>query len=74
MEGCELLFTDDSLRVIANKAMQKGTGARGLRSILEGVMLDIMYDLPEQPKGSKFVITEEIVLGDRFQLPESKSA
>ncbi len=74
MEGCELVFTDDALKVVANKAIQKGTGARGLRSIMEGVMLDIMYDLPEQPKGSKFVITEEIVLGDRFQLPESKSA
>ncbi len=74
MEGCELVFTDDAMKVVASKAIQKGTGARGLRSIMESVMLDIMYDLPEQPKGSKFVITEEIVMGDRFQLPESKSA
>lgn len=74
MEGCELVFTDDALKVIANKAISKGTGARGLRSIVESVMLDIMYDLPEQPKGSRFVISEEVVMGDRFQLPESKSA
>lgn len=76
MEGCELIFTDDALNVIANKAINKGTGARGLRSIMENVMLDIMYDLPEQPKGSKVVITEEVVLGDRklFDMPESRSA
>lgn len=76
MEGCELVFTDEALQVIANKAITKGTGARGLRSIIESVMLNIMYDLPEQPKGSKFVITDEIVLGDerRFDFPETKSA
>ncbi len=76
MEGCELIFTDDALQLIANRAINKGTGARGLRSIVEEVMLDIMFDLPEQPKGSKFVINEEVVLGDQklFELPESKSA
>ncbi len=76
MEGCELIFTDDALQLIANRAINKGTGARGLRSIVEEVMLDIMFDLPEQPKGSKFVINEEVVLGDQklFDLPESKSA
>ena len=76
MEGCELIFTDDALDVIATKAIGKGTGARGLRSILEYVMLDIMYDLPDQPKGTKVVITEDVVLGDHrlFDLPESKSA
>ncbi|MCP4082550.1 MAG: ATP-dependent Clp protease ATP-binding subunit ClpX [Planctomycetaceae bacterium] len=76
MEGCELIFTDDALNSIASQAISKGTGARGLRSILENVMLDIMYDLPDQPKGSKVVITEEIVNGDRklFEIPESKSA
>ena len=76
MEGCELIFTEDALAVVANKAISKGTGARGLRSIVEDVMLDIMFDLPEQPKGSKFVISDEVVLGDRklFDLPESKSA
>lgn len=75
MEGCELKFTDEALRLIASKAINKGTGARGLRSIVEQVMLDIMFDLPEQPKGTKVMITEDIVMGDRlFDLPESKSA
>ena len=78
MENCELDFTDGALRKIAAKATEKGTGARGLRSILEQVMLDIMFDLPDQSKGSKIVVDEETV--DRgvnpqsFKMPESKSA
>ena len=78
MENCELKFTDEALTKIASKAMEKGTGARGLRSILEQVMLDIMYDLPEQPKGTKIVIDEQIVSRgvepQSFSMPESKSA
>ncbi|HMO13077.1 MAG TPA: ATP-dependent Clp protease ATP-binding subunit ClpX [Pirellulaceae bacterium] len=76
MEGCELKFTDDALNAIARKALDKGTGARGLRSIIEQVMLDIMYDLPSQPKGSKIVITDDIVNGNRkrYEVPDSKSA
>lgn len=78
MENCDLKFTDEALLKIARKAMEKGTGARGLRSILEQVMLDIMYDLPEQPKGTKIVIDEKIVSQgidpQPFSMPESKSA
>ncbi len=77
MEHCELEFTDEVLKAIARRAMTKDTGARGLRSIIEEVMLDIMYDLPDQEPGSTFVITEEIVDGrDKlFQIPpQSKSA
>ena len=78
MENCELTFTDGALRKISQRAHDKGTGARGLRSIIEQVMLDIMYDLPESPKGTKFVIDEEIVDGaykhESFSMPESKSA
>ena len=76
MENCDLKFTDDALTAIAKQALDKGTGARGLRSIVERVMLDIMYELPDQPKGSKIVIDESIVKGDTppFLLPESKSA
>jgi ATP-dependent Clp protease ATP-binding subunit ClpX len=78
MEKCDLKFTDEALRMIAKKAMEKGTGARGLRSIMEQVMLDIMYDLPEQPKGSKIMIDEKIVEQGinpgSFSMPESKSA
>ena len=77
MEHCELQFTDEALRSIARRALTKDTGARGLRSIIEEVMLDIMYDLPDQEPGSTFVITEEIVDGrDKlFKIPpQSKSA
>jgi ATP-dependent Clp protease ATP-binding subunit ClpX len=78
MEDCELKFTDEALKKIAARAMDKETGARGLRSIMEQIMLDIMYDLPDQPKGSKIVIDEHLV--DQgldpmpFKMPESKSA
>ena len=75
-EECELHFTEKALHAVAAKAIDKGTGARGLRSIVENVMLDMMFDLPDVPKGTKFNITEELVLGNDqyFQLPESKSA
>ena len=78
MENCDLAFTDEALFKIAKKAKDKGTGARGLRSIVEQVMLDIMYDLPEKAKGSKVTIDEAIVEGayshETFSMPESKSA
>ena len=48
---------------IADKAHEKDTGARGLRSIIEEVMLDIMYELPDQPPASKFIVTEDVVAG-----------
>jgi ATP-dependent Clp protease ATP-binding subunit ClpX len=73
MENSELTFTDDALDAIATRALSKETGARGLRSIVEEVMLDIMYDLPENGAG-KYVITREIVEGNRHPLPVSKSA
>jgi ATP-dependent Clp protease ATP-binding subunit ClpX len=77
MEHCELQFSDDALRSIARRALVKDTGARGLRSIIEEVMLDIMYDLPDQEPGSTFVITDEVVEGRGKLLPippQSKSA
>jgi ATP-dependent Clp protease ATP-binding subunit ClpX len=76
MENCELSFTEDALRMVAQMALEKGVGARGLRGILEDVMLDIMYDLPEQPEGSKFVIDETVVAGRRklLPMPTSKTA
>jgi ATP-dependent Clp protease ATP-binding subunit ClpX len=76
MENCDVSFTDAALHLVAKRALEKGTGARGLRSIIERVMLDIMYELPDLPKGSKFVITEDIVNGNKysFTMPESKSA
>ena len=76
MENCELKFTEEALRAIARKAQEKGTGARGLRSIVEEIMLDLMYELPDQPKGSKFMIDESMVQSGSslFSMPESKSA
>lgn len=56
MEDCELHFTEAALQGIAKKALDKSVGARGLRGIVESVMLDVMFDLPEQPKGTVFTI------------------
>ena len=76
MENAELDFTDGALRRSPSKAHEKDTGARGLRSIIEEVMLDIMFELPDQPAASKFVVTEEVVAGRQslFNGPVKKSA
>jgi ATP-dependent Clp protease ATP-binding subunit ClpX len=76
MENCQLNFTEEALHVVARKALEKGVGARGLRGILEEVMLDIMYDLPEQEPGTVYTIDESVVSGTRrlFQMPTTKSA
>jgi ATP-dependent Clp protease ATP-binding subunit ClpX len=55
MEDCKLEFTDGALLAIARRALKKETGARGLRSIMEDVMLDVMFDLPDN-KGSRYLI------------------
>ncbi|RUO78250.1 ATP-dependent protease ATP-binding subunit ClpX [Pseudidiomarina taiwanensis] len=64
MEDVELEFRDDALRAIARKAMARKTGARGLRSIVEGVLLDTMYELPSLDDVSKVVIDESVVQGE----------
>jgi ATP-dependent Clp protease ATP-binding subunit ClpX len=61
MEGCELEFREDALRAVARKAMERKTGARGLRSILEHVLLDTMYDLPSIENLEKVVIDESVI-------------
>ena len=63
MENAELHFTEDSLRAVAEKAHEKETGARGLRSIIEEVMLDTLYELPDTGAGKKYVVTPEVVRG-----------
>jgi ATP-dependent Clp protease ATP-binding subunit ClpX len=63
MEGAELEFTPEALRLLAKKAMERDTGARALRGVTEELMLDIMYDLPERKRGEKYVISEDVVLG-----------
>jgi ATP-dependent Clp protease ATP-binding subunit ClpX len=63
MEGVDLRFDDAALEEIARKAMRKGTGARALRSILEAIMLDVMYDVPSETNITECVITREVVEG-----------
>ncbi|TKB58265.1 ATP-dependent protease ATP-binding subunit ClpX [Ferrimonas aestuarii] len=64
LEDVELEFRDDALRAIAGKAMDRKTGARGLRSIVEAVLLDTMYDLPSIDNVSKVVIDESVIKGE----------
>ncbi|BDY06097.1 MULTISPECIES: ATP-dependent protease ATP-binding subunit ClpX [unclassified Ferrimonas] len=64
LEDVGLEFRDDALRAIAKKAMARKTGARGLRSIVEGVLLDTMYDLPSAENVSKVVIDESVIKGE----------
>jgi ATP-dependent Clp protease ATP-binding subunit ClpX len=64
MEGAELEFRDDALRAIAHRAMARKTGARGLRTILETVLLDTMYDLPSMNNATKVVVDDAVVTGE----------
>jgi len=64
MEGAELEFRDDALRALARKAMARKTGARGLRTILENVLLDTMYELPSMENVTKVVVDETVVNGE----------
>ena len=64
MEGVELELRDDALRAIASRAMKRKTGARGLRTILEDVLLDTMYDLPSMTNATKVVVDEAVVTGE----------
>jgi ATP-dependent Clp protease ATP-binding subunit ClpX len=76
MENSEVQFTDDALAAIARRAMKRGTGARGLRSIIEEVMLDILYELPDQKEGAVYVVNGKVVDGKEklFKMPKTKSA
>ena len=61
LDGVELEFTEDAIRAIAKKAIEQETGARGLRAIVEGFMVDIMYKLPSEEGIKKCIITEKVV-------------
>lgn len=74
MENAELEFTDAALHEIARIAQKKNTGARGLRSVIEQAMFDIMYELPEQEAGKKYVVTPEIIQGTEQLFPKDDSA
>ena len=62
-EGIELEFEPEALREVARQALERRTGARGLRAILEQSMLDVMYDIPANDKVCKVIITVESVTG-----------
>ena len=79
MEGAELDFRNDALYAIAKKAMNRKTGARGLRTILEKILLNTMYDLPSVDNVSKVVIDEAVVNGEAepyliYDNPDIKTA
>ena len=61
LDGVELEFTDDAVEAIADQAMERGTGARGLRAIIEEVLLNVMYDVPCREDVGKVVVTGEVV-------------
>ncbi|WP_232676427.1 ATP-dependent Clp protease ATP-binding subunit ClpX [Nocardioides sp. R-C-SC26] len=64
LDGVELDFTDDAVDAIAEKALERGTGARGLRAIIEEVLLHVMYDVPSRGDVAKVVVTGEVVEGE----------
>jgi ATP-dependent Clp protease ATP-binding subunit ClpX len=77
MEGAEVEFEADALKEIARRAKVRDTGARGLRAIVEDVMMDIMSELPEMEHKGKHVVTEAVVRGEKPMFekrPEKKSA
>src|SRR5476651_676681 len=79
MEGAELEFTEKALQLIAKKARERDTGARGLRSIVEEVMTDLMFELPEMETKGKFTVTEGVIRGsesmfEKKPTPDKKSA
>ncbi len=61
MEGVRLRFSDDALKAVSKKAIKRKTGARGLRAILEGILLDLMYELPSMTNVEEVIINAEVV-------------
>ncbi|GAA4804149.1 ATP-dependent Clp protease ATP-binding subunit ClpX [Nocardioides caeni] len=81
LDGVELEFTEDAVASIADKALERGTGARGLRAIIEEVLLHVMYDVPSRGDVEKVIVTGDVVMDDvaptlvlRESKPKKKSA
>ncbi len=72
-DGIKLRFADDALQAIARQACERKVGARGLRMILEELMLEAMYTLPGQKKIKEFVVTAEMVANRRVVFPLEKA-
>ena len=64
LDDVELEIQEDALREIAREAMERKTGARGLRAIMENATLNLMYEIPSNPAISKCVITKDVITGD----------
>ncbi len=73
-ENVKLCFTDDALRSISKEAMSRKVGARGLRMILEELMLDLMYNLPSQRRVKEFEVTADMVKTRNVSMPLMEKA
>ena len=74
LDGISLEFEDEAFRAIAHLAVERETGARGLRAILEGIMLKPMYDLPSEDDVEKVIVTAEFVKGEGELIVVKKAA
>lgn len=74
MEGADIEFTDDALFEIAKIAIQKETGARGLRGVVEDSIFDLLFELPDQAHGQKYVITPEMIRREKPCMPDAAAA
>ncbi len=74
MEEADLKFTDEALHLIAKKAIQRDTGARALRAILEELMVDLMYQLPEEAKPGEYTITPDVIEGKKDPFKQARKA
>lgn len=68
LEGAQLTFTDDSLKAVAKRAISRKTGARGLRSIIEDILMDTMFDLPSLESVNEVVVDDDVVAGQKAPL------
>src|SRR3546814_18911294 len=73
MEGVKLSFAQDALSAIARRAIERKTGARGLRSILEGILIDTMFDLPSFDGVDEVLIDKDVVEGRKEPVPVFRS-
>ena len=74
MEGVELVFEEDAFRAVAHLAIERETGARGLRSIMESIMLDPMYNIPSDGNVKRVIVTADYVRGKGDLIIERKEA
>ena len=74
MDGVDLEFEPDAVTEIAKQAMERKTGARGLRSIIEKIMMDIMYEIPSDDTIQKCTITKQVVLGESKPIVEHRES